>query len=168
MAVLTAAFKMLLMALSVTAAIVLMIAVLPIHKKLLWPVIALYAIAILYITLFSRVAAEEGRGIYLFPFRFVYWIVQYAKGLTYHGVFRPILGVYMNILMFVPFGFFFKFARESTVTWKIILVGFCSSLIIELAQMIFHLGMFETDDLMTNTLGTWLGTVLCRRRMQKT
>lgn len=168
MLVLAAACEAILIATIAAVIIWLMAAVLPFYRRFLLLCIVLYIFLILWITLFSRGIAVEGQGINLLPFRFVYWIVQYAKGPTYHGVFRPILGVYMNILMFVPFGFFFKFARESTVTWKIILVGFCSSLIIELAQMIFHLGMFETDDLMTNTLGTWLGTVLCRRRMQKT
>ena len=159
---------MLLMAFSVTAAIVFLVAVLPKHDELLWPFIVLYILVVLYITLFSRVAAEEGQGVNLLPFRYVYWIVQYAKGPTYHGVFRPVLGVYLNILMFVPFGFLFKCVRECTTTWKIVLIGFCFSLLIELTQMVSHLGMFETDDLMTNTLGTWLGIVLYRKRMQKT
>ena len=167
MTIMTAAIEMLMTALSVTAVFALLVVVIPRHRDMLWPCLIIYAICVLYITLFSRVAAEEGQGINLLPFRFVYWIIQYAKGPTYHGVFRPILGVYMNILMFAPLGFLFKCIHENTATWRIVVTGLIVSLLIEVAQMIFHLGMFETDDLLTNTLGTWLGTLIYQKLMRK-
>lgn len=167
MQVFTAAIETMLTAIFAAAFIWLMAAVLPQNRTFLLPCAILYVCLVLYITLFSRVAAEEGQGVNILPFRFVYWIIQYAKGPTYHGVFRPILGVYMNILMFAPLGFLFKCFHENTATWKIVVTGFIVSLSIEVAQMIFHLGMFETDDLLTNTLGTWAGTVIYRKRMRK-
>ena len=147
MQVFTAAIETMLTAIFAAAFIWLMAAVLPQNRTFLLPCAILYVCLVLYITLFSRVAAEEGP--------------------TYHGVFRPILGVYMNILMFAPLGFLFKCFHENTATWKIVVTGFIVSLSIEVAQMIFHLGMFETDDLLTNTLGTWAGTVIYRKRMRK-
>ena len=167
MIVFFAAIRALLIAFTATVAIMLMAAVITKYPKLLVLVLVFYLSGILYITLFSRVAAEEGHGVNPFPFRFVYWIIQYAKGPTYQRVFRPILGVYMNILMFIPFGFLAKIWKPTMPPWKIILAGFGFSLVIESAQLVFHLGMFETDDLITNTVGTWVGTAIYRKRMER-
>lgn len=167
MLILTAAVKAFLSATIVTLLVWLTVTVVWKKKGLLIPLAVVYILAILYITLFSRVVADEGQGVNFLPFRFIYWIRKYAEGPTYHGIFRPMLGVYLNILMFVPLGFLVKTWKPTIPNWKIILAGFIFSLFIELAQMIFHLGMFETDDLMTNTLGTWLGIVFYKKRMEK-
>ena len=37
------------------------------------------------------------------------------------------------------------------------LCGFVLSLLIELTQLVTHLGMFDLDDLMNNSLGAFLG-----------
>jgi glycopeptide antibiotics resistance protein len=163
-----AAIRALLIAFTATVAIImLMAAVITKYPKIHVLMFVFYLSGIFYITLFSRVASEEGQGVNLLPFRFVYWIIQYAKGPTYQGVFRPILGVYMNILMFIPFGFLAKVWKPTMAPWKIILAGFGFTLIIESAQLVFHLGMFETDDLITNTVGTWVGTVIYRKQMER-
>lgn len=112
-------------------------------------------------------AAEEGHGINLLPFQFMYWVKRRFKSYGLYGVLRPLGGLYLNILMFVPFGFLASTVKQEYTAWKIIFVGFIVSLLIELTQMATHLGMFETDDLMTNTIGAWLGTVIYQKRMRK-
>ena len=50
------------------------------------------------------------------------------------------------------------------------LCGFVLSLSIELTQLVTHLGMFDLDDLMNNSLGAFLGWLcfcLALRRMLK-
>ena len=65
-----------------------------------------------------------------------------------------------NILLFMPFGFFFPWKRKH---WSFtMLCGACFSLVIELTQYFFKLGWCELDDLVCNTLGTFLGFLLWR------
>ena len=67
-----------------------------------------------------------------------------------------------NISLFIPLGVmltvFFSRLRN---WWKVMICGLVSSLSIEIAQLILHLGLFELDDLFHNTLGTYLGYCLC-------
>lgn len=63
-----------------------------------------------------------------------------------------------NIALFIPLGIilpcFFNFARK---WWKCLLMGFDVSLIVEILQLVLHLGLFELDDLVNNTFGCLLG-----------
>ena len=93
------------------------------------------------------------------PFKFV---ADIAKDRTAESV----LQVLLNIIMTVPFGFFFKFFLNMKIR-NVILITFLFSLIIELAQLtgLFFIypgsyRLFDVDDLMTNTLGGFLGTVV--------
>lgn len=61
-----------------------------------------------------------------------------------------------NILVFVPFGFLLNWSKG--VPFKKALFACCLlSLTIEIAQMIMHVGVFETDDLINNVLGGSIG-----------
>lgn len=68
-----------------------------------------------------------------------------------------------NIIWFVPFGFLMKRITNMT-TARIISLGFLLSLCIETMQFIFGTGVFEFDDLLLNTFGMLLGTVLLTNR----
>ena len=149
-----------------TAAVVLMIALLPKHRIFLWTVILIYVIGVLYFSLFSRTPVEGGQGIDLIPCSFLRVAKTRFKAYGVHGIFRSLGGLYLNILMFVPFGFLVFTIRSGCAAWKIILAGFCISLLIELIQLTTHLGIFEMDDLITNTLGTWIGTVVYSKRIR--
>jgi len=64
---------------------------------------------------------------------------------------------FLNVLLFMPLGFllpvFWKTFKKGYWT---VLFGFCTSLLIELLQ-IFTFRATDVNDLMTNTLGTFLG-----------
>lgn len=64
--------------------------------------------------------------------------------------------IYFNILLFVPFGCLLYLSKQRSMS-KILLLGFLLSLIIELCQLVFKLGLFEWDDLIHNSLGCLLG-----------
>ncbi len=64
----------------------------------------------------------------------------------------------VNILLFVPFGFFFPFLfGKCKVAWKTYVAGGIISIFIECLQFIFHRGIVEFDDMFNNIIGTMIG-----------
>lgn len=126
--------------------------------------LVLYLICLINMVLFPLPGIEEISGLngyngQFVPFKFV---ADIAKDRTAESV----LQVLLNIIMTVPFGFFFKFFLNMKIR-NVILITFLFSLIIELAQLtgLFFIypgsyRLFDVDDLMTNTLGGFLGTVV--------
>ncbi len=64
--------------------------------------------------------------------------------------------VYMNIFLFMPFGFLLPFVLKRDF-FQTLLLGFALSVCIEAVQFLFCLGFSEFDDVFHNTLGTGLG-----------
>lgn len=76
---------------------------------------------------------------------------------------QAILQLLMNIVLFIPLGFFMK-RFFSMRLWLAVPFAFCTSLLIETAQLtgIFHMypcayRVFDVDDMITNTLGAIIG-----------
>ncbi len=67
----------------------------------------------------------------------------------------------MNVAVFVVFGILIAASFKRISWWKNVLIGFILSLIIELLQYTFKRGSFDVDDLINNTSGTVLGTIMC-------
>lgn len=65
-----------------------------------------------------------------------------------------------NIMLFIPFGIFIPLLWRVSIK-KVILIGFCSSLFIEVSQLLLTRGT-DVDDLILNTIGVVLGVVLYR------
>ena len=54
---------------------------------------------------------------------------------------------------------------------KVVLIGFLLSASIEIAQLVFRIGLFEFDDMIGNTLGCLIGAMvgkLIRKKKKKT
>ena len=66
-----------------------------------------------------------------------------------------------NILLFLPYGFLWGLMRKKGL-WNALAVGFLTSLGIEFLQLFSGRGVFQTDDMITNTLGALLGYILYR------
>lgn len=66
-----------------------------------------------------------------------------------------------NVLIFVPFGLFLPILTKGgmNVIFTTI-VGFATSLAIEFTQLMSHVGCFDVDDLMLNTIGAFLGSLI--------
>ena len=68
------------------------------------------------------------------------------------------LNVLLNIVLFVPLGVLLPLLSRRFSRWyAAFAAGLCTSLAIEAAQLVTGRGMFDLDDLFTNTLGTMLG-----------
>ena len=66
-----------------------------------------------------------------------------------------------NIIMLMPIGFFFPFIiNKRYVALQTILFGAVFSLFIEVSQKVLHVGFFEVDDLLNNTIGVALGCTI--------
>jgi len=66
----------------------------------------------------------------------------------------------LNILLFVPLGFFLSAYLGRNKYWKLVGIGVCISLFIEISQYVFQRGLCEFDDLFHNTLGCLIGCCL--------
>lgn len=72
---------------------------------------------------------------------------------------------FLNIILFLPFGFlnaivvrsFYKNKSKRFCGVLTVLSGTLLSIVIEAAQLIMHRGLCETDDVIHNTLGTAIG-----------
>ncbi len=63
-----------------------------------------------------------------------------------------------NILLFVPYGFGFAWCRKKReVFLQGVCLGFFTSLCIEILQLVTGRGVFQIDDIITNTVGCILG-----------
>ncbi len=63
-----------------------------------------------------------------------------------------------NVLAFVPFGLFFPLlSRKNRGFWKVTLISFEVSLLVELIQLVTRVGSCDVDDMILNTLGGMSG-----------
>ncbi len=68
-----------------------------------------------------------------------------------------------NIIMFIPMGMLLPSAfKRFRKFYKCVFVCFCLTVFIELVQLIFSIGYFELDDIMTNTVGGIIGWLIWR------
>lgn len=66
--------------------------------------------------------------------------------------------IVLNVALFVPFGFLLPlWGAWFRRFWRTALCGFLFTLAVELAQLVTRRGIFETDDLIGNTLGVLIG-----------
>lgn len=138
-----------------------------------------YLSGYLYFTLFSREAVEDVfirlqplksyRRAFAFDYGFLHVIKQiFTEGLrvgfgSIHIESTETLeGIILNILLFVPLGYLLPciFRKLQKALWAVVLLGIVCSLLTETTQLITHLGWFDLDDLMNNTIGCAIGVVL--------
>ena len=70
--------------------------------------------------------------------------------------------IILNTFFFVPVGLTLPYCinpKMKRPILKTILFGFSLSFTVELLQLTLHRGTFETEDIITNTLGTAIGTL---------
>ena len=122
-------------------------------------VFIIYLIAVLSLTFIVRetmiLRTPDNRGLILKPFREIDAMLHQPNHLFWF------MQIFLNILLFVPFGFLlpmiskrFKNLLLTTVT------GFVFSAGIETMQYITGRGLTEVDDVINNTSGALVGYIL--------
>ena len=109
------------------------------------PLLAAYILFILMETVLGR---ESGVGrVELVPF----W--SYS-----HPELR--MEIVLNYILFIPLGCLLYLCFGEKLGLRVVLAGFLLSVSIELIQLIFKIGLFEFDDVIGNTIGCLIGTVI--------
>lgn len=133
-------------------------------------VLIVWIVAYIFLMLYSTVIGREARAsvsVHLMPF----WSI----GAIQSGLIEILYEKIYNVLFFVPYGFLLGASplpshKEASplvshegkgVRWKrVVLIGCLTSVAIELLQLITRTGMCETDDVICNTVGCGIGSLL--------
>lgn len=75
---------------------------------------------------------------------------------------RTLYTDFLNVLLFFPFGYELTRRFPGLPQVVTICMGSVLSLIVECLQLVFARGIFETEDIICNTLGTLLGITVFR------
>ena len=126
------------------------------NRKSAWPLAVVWLSALVYAAFLIRRPYAAPR-VLRDPFHALKLFLK-ADNVALLKRLRYLEGAGLNILLFVPFGYLLPLLwKRADRWWKVVLCGFVLSLLIELTQLVTHLGMFDLDDLMNNSLGAFLG-----------
>lgn len=123
---------------------------LPLARRISLSLLIPYVFMMAVFTVLLRVPSAE-REVMLTP------LASFREALTSDFWYFEIKG---NILLFIPFGFLLSMVVKR-LNGIPLLAGFLFSAMIESMQYFTHRGVFETDDLITNFIGTLIGFVMC-------
>lgn len=118
-----------------------------------------YVVGLIYFLFFAEIygrgAADAVYDYNIYPFREIRRYLTYWELLGMHTVLLNLAG---NVIGFMPFGALLPLmARGVRRGWKVTLLSFEISALIEISQLIFQVGCFDVDDMILNTLGGFLG-----------
>ena len=119
----------------------------------------LYAIFIIYIVVVVGATMLRYSGLSIsWESREIYPLFYSYKEAWNHFSAREWRNIILNIMMFVPFGFLLPLvSKKFQAFWKTYLAGFLFTFLIEMTQLLLHLGICELDDFMNNTVGAMIG-----------
>ena len=120
-------------------------------KKLIgWGIFVIYLVVVFGATMLSRGGFYGNTKIY--PLFY-----SYKDAWTDYSI-TEWRNIILNIIMFVPFGFFWpQLIKKMASFWKMSIIGFIFTFCIEVLQLLLKRGVFEPDDLLGNTVGTMIG-----------
>lgn len=127
-------------------------------------ILPIWLLACLFCMVYLTVIGREPRAessIHLMPF----WSIQAIR----EGYIETIYEKLYNIIFFMPYGILLglRFGslpsgklRAAAVIKAALLIGFLTSVVIELLQLITRTGTCETDDMICNTFGCGIGAMI--------
>lgn len=134
-----------------------------------------YMIFLIYFLLFSDWYGRSGMTEYHYNLVLFQEIRRFWEYRDTVGMFASMSNLLGNVLIFVPFGFFFPMGSKRKSFFRTVRLSFGISLMIEVFQLVSKVGCFDVDDLLLNTLGGIAGyicymicTRISRRYVKKT
>lgn len=116
-----------------------------------------------YFLFFSEQMGRIPRDSYqynLMPFAEIRRYFQHVEKLGGNLVLLNLVG---NVVCFMPFGFVIPVLTvRYRSAWKMVILTFFASLLVETIQLFSKLGIFDVDDILLNTLGGLMGYLLFR------
>ncbi len=127
--------------------------------------VIIYGVVLTYIVLWAPIRRKwqvgEQYRLRLVPLKSTVNDFLHPKGHNMLAHWVLFLGNFLgNILLFVPYAFILMWVCRISSTRKVILVGCLTSILLEIIQYVYHLGVADIDDVLLNTLGTALGAYL--------
>lgn len=125
-----------------------------------WIVFYIYILLLSYFLFFSE---RYGRDIItqqynLHLFKEIKRFIKYREQIGSEGFIVNICG---NVIAFMPYGFLLSLLnRAYRKFYLIVILSILFSLIIETAQLLLKVGVFDIDDILMNSLGGVLGYVV--------
>ncbi len=133
-------------------------------KLVSWILFISYLFAMAYFLFFSEYLNRSNIG---YEYRYnltLFCEVKRSLWCYRNGMVRYfVINFVMNIVAFIPFGFFLPFLskhRKRRNFFYIVGSAFEFTLLIECTQLILKVGSFDVDDIVLNTLGGVIGYVL--------
>jgi len=124
-------------------------------KTLSWVLLILYVLTLLWLVLFKLsydvlpiLADHQTRSLNLIPF-----VTLGQTGLS---------ETVSNLVTFVPFGLLLCLTVKEVSMWRLLIVVFVFSVVVETLQFALAIGTTDATDVVTNTLGGLVGLVLYR------
>ncbi len=122
-----------------------------------WILFYIYILLLSYFLFFSerygRDLVTEEYNLQLF--KEIMRFVKYRERIGLKGFMINIFG---NILAFMPFGFFVPLLNKAYRKFYVIaILSIIFSLVVELAQLILRVGVFDVDDILLNSIGGIFG-----------
>ena len=115
-----------------------------------------YLAFIFEVGLFSRTQGQPS-NVYLLPFRFLFSGSSITR-------MRLIIFAALNLLYFIPYGFLLGFMttkmKPAVSMYISLCISFITSFSLEFLQYISKRGHFETEDIILNALGGFLGCII--------
>lgn len=133
-------------------------------KAAKYGILSVYVLANLYETILFR-PVKSGMAAELELLWSYREALSIAGGLAVSDM-GVLVEILLNVLLYIPMGYLLPFVwpelrpRRGPVSGRIVAIGFACSVLTELAQLIFRIGLFEFDDMLNNTLGCLIGCVL--------
>ena len=115
----------------------------------------LYLLTLLWLLLFkisydipSILADHQTRSLNLVPF----------VGWGHTGVSETV----SNVITFIPFGLLLGLSNRSAALWRLLLIVFAFSVVVEALQFVLAIGTTDITDVITNTVGGLVGLMVYR------
>jgi glycopeptide antibiotics resistance protein len=101
-----------------------------------------------------KVGIDSFPKMHIFPLESILYVLSQPHYMT------AIINIVGNIILFVPLGFILPFVCKTSSITRYVFIGATISIFIEALQLLQQTRFTEFDDVMLNSLGTYIGSAV--------